>query len=150
MNMTAKKSSKKQTTSSTEKRPAKRTKIVSLTQYEAERKAAAQDGHVGAGVETAEKSTGKPKARKERATGERGGTSRGLSGLDAAAQVLAEAGEPLNTKTMVERMLAKGLWKTSGKTPAATIYAAIIRECAVKGDKSRFRKTERGKFELVK
>jgi len=72
------------------------------------------------------------------------------SGLDAAAQVLADAGQPLNTKTMVERMLAKGLWKTNGKTPAATIYAAIIREIAVKGEKSRFRKTERGHFELVK
>ena len=72
------------------------------------------------------------------------------SGLDAAAQVLAEAGEPLNTKTMVERMLAKGLWQTGGKTPAATIYAAILRECATKGDASRFRKVERGKFELAK
>ena len=72
------------------------------------------------------------------------------SGLDAAAQVLAEAGEPLNTKTMVERMLAQGLWKTGGKTPAATIYAAIIREIAAKGGDARFRKTGRGKFELVK
>jgi len=72
------------------------------------------------------------------------------SGLDAAGAVLAEAGEPLNTKTMVERMLAKGLWKTNGKTPAATIYAAIIREIAAKGGKSRFRKVARGRFELVK
>ena len=72
------------------------------------------------------------------------------SGLDAAAQVLAEASEPLNTKVMVERMLAKGLWKTSGRTPASTIYAAMIREIAAKGNASRFRKVERGKFELVK
>jgi len=71
------------------------------------------------------------------------------SGLDAAAQVLAEAGEPLNTKVMVERMLAKGLWHTSGKTPPATIYAAILRECQTKGDEARFRRSaERGKFEL--
>jgi len=83
----------------------------------------------------------KPKAAK---------AERKPSGLDAAAQVLAEAGEPLDTKTMVERMLAKGLWKTDGKTPAATIYAAIIREIAVKGAASRFRKTARGKFELAK
>jgi len=72
------------------------------------------------------------------------------SGLNAAAQVLAEAKQPLNAKEMVERMLAKGLWTTGGKTPAATIYAAIIREIASKGDASRFRKTERGKFELAK
>ena len=72
------------------------------------------------------------------------------SGLDAAAKVLAEAGKPMNTKEMVEQMLAKSLWKTSGKTPAATIYAAIIREIAGKGADSRFRKVERGKFELAK
>jgi hypothetical protein len=28
---------------------------------------------------------------------------------------------PLKTKEVVERMLAKGLWSTGGKTPAATI-----------------------------
>ncbi|MCJ7544775.1 MAG: winged helix-turn-helix domain-containing protein [Phycisphaerae bacterium] len=69
-----------------------------------------------------------------------------MSGLDAAAEVLAEAGEPLSTAETVKRMLEKGLWKTSGKTPAATIYAAIIREIEVKGKDSRFRKVGRGKF----
>lgn len=75
---------------------------------------------------------------------------RGTSGLDAAAKVLADAREPLKTKEMVARMLAKGLWQTKGKTPAATIYAAIIREIATKGSEARFRKVERGKFELAK
>jgi len=93
----------------------------------------------GVTVPTAKKKR-QPKTEKERKP----------SGLDAAAQVLAEAGEPLSTKEMVERMLAKGLWKTSGKTPAATIYAAILRECQKKGSESRFRKVERGKFELAK
>jgi len=72
------------------------------------------------------------------------------SGLDAAAKVLAEAKQPLTAKEMVERMLAKGLWKTSGKTPAATIYAAIIREIAAKGSKARFKKVARGQFEAVR
>ena len=72
------------------------------------------------------------------------------SGLNAAAQVLAEAGEPMGCKDMVERMLAKGLWQTNGKTPSATIYAAIIREIATKGDASRFCKVDRGRFELAK
>ena len=72
------------------------------------------------------------------------------SGLDAAAQVLKEAGEPLDTKTIVERALAKGLWKTTGKTPAATIYSAIIREIAAKGKEARFKKADRGKFQLAK
>jgi hypothetical protein len=70
-------------------------------------------------------------------------------GLDAAVAVLAEAGKPMHTADMVKRMLETGLWKTHGKTPAATIYAAIIREIAVKGDKSRFRKTDRGTFDLT-
>jgi len=83
------------------------------------------------------------KAKRERKDGK-------MSGLDAAAQVLTEAGESLDAKTMVERMLASGLWETKGKTPAATIYAAMIREIAKKGDASRFRKAERGKFTVAK
>ena len=73
----------------------------------------------------------------------------GLSGLDAAAKVLVLAGKPMNTKDMVEKMLADGLWKTGGKTPSATIYAAILREVRAKGKDARFRKTERGKFEAT-
>jgi len=34
-------------------------------------------------------------------------------------------------------------WRTNGKTPAATIYAAIIREIATKGNASRFRNVAR-------
>ncbi len=69
-----------------------------------------------------------------------------MSGLDAAAKVLAEAKEPMNAKAMVETMLASGMWKTGGKTPQATIYAAIIREIAAKKGESRFKKTDRGLF----
>ncbi len=69
-----------------------------------------------------------------------------MSGLDAAAKVLADAKAPMNAQTMVETMLAKGMWKTGGKTPHATIYAAIIREIAAKGTKARFKKTDRGLF----
>jgi len=73
----------------------------------------------------------------------------GLSGLDAAAKVLVLAGKPMNCKDMVARMLADGLWKTGGKTPAATIYAAILREVRAKGKDARFRKTDRGQFEAT-
>src|SRR5688572_6030238 len=45
------------------------------------------------------------------------------SGLNAAAQVLKDAGKPMRCKDMVEKMLSDGLWKTEGKTPAATIYS---------------------------
>ena len=88
--------------------------------------------------------------KKRQAKADKPAKQRKPSGLDAAAQVLAEAGEPMGCKEMVKRMLAKGLWQTGGKTPAATIYAAIIREIATKGDDSRFRKVERGKFALAK
>ncbi len=73
-----------------------------------------------------------------------------MSGLDAAVKVLSEAGEALDCKTIVTRALEKGYWKTGGKTPQATVYAAIIREIAKKGGEARFRKTERGKFALSK
>ena len=81
--------------------------------------------------------------KKERTTAKPGG-------LIAAVRVLQEAGEPLDCKNMVNLMLEKGYWKTDGKTPSATIYSAIIREIKEKGADARFRKTQRGKFELVK
>jgi len=34
----------------------------------------------------------------------------------------------------------------AGKTPAATIYAAMIREITAKGPSSRFQKVSRGRF----
>jgi hypothetical protein len=72
-----------------------------------------------------------------------------LSALDAAAKVLGEAKEPMNTKQMVEQMAAKGYWTSpGGKTPHATLYSAILREIQVKGADSRFKKSERGMFTL--
>ena len=69
------------------------------------------------------------------------------SGLDAAARVLEETGQPMTAKEIVAQAEAKGYWKSpGGKTPHATVYSAIIREIAAKGPQSRFRKTERGKF----
>ncbi len=87
----------------------------------------------------------KPEAAAAPATAKPAGDGR-MSGLDAAAKVLAEAKEPMNAKAIVEAMLAKGLWKTDGKTPAATIYSAMFREIRQKGDAARFKMVERGKF----
>jgi hypothetical protein len=70
-----------------------------------------------------------------------------LSAIDAAAKVLAEAGKPMTTKEMIATMAEKGYWTSpGGKTPAATLYSAILREITVKGAEARFEKTERGKF----
>ena len=162
----------------TPQRPAKRGKIVSLAEYEADvdREQASAERAAGqvrkdiaktvkavrsgdltkgvtvpTGAKKAKKATGKAKAATKRPTGQRDAKgAKRPSGLDAAAQVLAEAGEPMNCKDMVERMLAKGLWQTKGRTPSATIYSAIIREVRDKGAESRFRKVERGKFERAK
>jgi hypothetical protein len=83
----------------------------------------------------------KPKPRKAKAGGEKK-----LSALDAAARVLAEAGQPMSCQEMIDAMAAKGYWSSpGGKTPAATLYSAILRELS-KGAESRFVKTERGKF----
>ena len=68
-----------------------------------------------------------------------------LSGLDLAAKVLVEAKQPLQAKAIAERAIAAG-WKTNGKTPHATLYAAMIREIAKKGKDARFVKTDRGLF----
>ena len=73
-----------------------------------------------------------------------------MSGLDAAARVLAEAGSPMNVKDIVAIALERKWWASDGKTPAATIYAAIIREIAAKGAESRFTKTDRGLFEIAR
>lgn len=73
-----------------------------------------------------------------------------VSALDAAATVLKAKGEAMRANEMIAAMTEQGLWSSpSGKTPQATLYAAIIREIAAKGKDARFRKTERGKFEYA-
>jgi hypothetical protein len=70
-----------------------------------------------------------------------------MSGLDAAAKVLEESGQPMTTKEIIEAVEARGYWKSpGGKTPHATLYSAIIREISLKGKETRFRKVERGRF----
>ena len=83
-----------------------------------------------------------------KAAGEKPKPAGKLTCLDAAAQALQQAGEPLQCKTMVARMAEQGLWTTTAPTPAATLYRAILREITVKGASSRFRKTDRGHFGL--
>ena len=70
-----------------------------------------------------------------------------VSALDAAAQVLAKSEVPMRAKELIAAMEKQGLWSSpGGKTPHATLYAAMIREIAALGDKARFRKHERGVF----
>ena len=73
--------------------------------------------------------------------------ARKMSALDAAAQVLARRDKPMTTGGLIEAMAAQHLWTSpGGKTPAATLNAAMIREITVKGRASRFKKAGRGLF----
>jgi len=70
-----------------------------------------------------------------------------LSAIAAAAKVLAEVGQPMNSKQLIEAMAEKGYWTSpGGKTPEATLYAAIAREIKTKGDAARFTNPDRGLF----
>ena len=70
-----------------------------------------------------------------------------LSALDAAALVLRESGQPMSCPELIAQMAAKGYWTSpQGKTPAATLYAALTREAKRKGVASRFQKTGPGRF----
>jgi hypothetical protein len=72
-----------------------------------------------------------------------------LSALDAAAKVLGETGRPMSCTELIAAMASKGYWSSpQGRTPAGTLYSALLRELKTKGDQARFRKTERGKFAL--
>ena len=92
---------------------------------------------------TEPKTKAEPKAKKEKPAKAEGK----MSALDAAAKVLGEAGEPMTTGAMIDAMATKGYWTSpGGKTPSATLYAAILREINTKGDEARFTKTDRGLF----
>src|SRR5262245_33926252 len=69
------------------------------------------------------------------------GKAKRLSALDAAARVLAEEGRPMSCRELVGAMAAKGYWSSpAGRTPAATLYAALLRELSAKGGHARFKK----------
>jgi len=69
-----------------------------------------------------------------------------MSGLDAAHKVLVEEGKPMNAKDIANLALGRGYWATTGATPHATLYAAMLREVQAKGAKARFVKADRGQF----
>ncbi|HLJ92200.1 MAG TPA: winged helix-turn-helix domain-containing protein [Gemmataceae bacterium] len=72
-----------------------------------------------------------------------------LSALDAAAKVLAETGRAMTCQELIGAMAAKGYWSSpAGKTPAATLYSAMLRETTTKGEQARFVKAARSQFAL--
>jgi len=74
-----------------------------------------------------------------------------VSCLDAAAIVIADSDKPMRANDMIAEIQQRKLWSSpEGKTPEATLYAAVIREIAARGKAARFRKVERGLFEAGK
>jgi hypothetical protein len=95
-------------------------------------------------TKTAKTKAGKPAKATAKADAKK------LSQIEAAIQVLAKAGEPMNCKAMVEVMAKQGLWSSPGcATPDATLYASILREINTKGKHARFKKVSRGQFALA-
>ncbi|MDD3632353.1 MAG: winged helix-turn-helix domain-containing protein [Candidatus Syntrophosphaera sp.] len=68
--------------------------------------------------------------------------------IEAAYQVLKEKGEPLSAEEITKIALDKGLMKTTGKTPVATMGARIYMDMKTKGNNSLFTKVKRGEFGL--
>jgi len=77
------------------------------------------------------------------------------SALDAAAEVLSgltgdEAKRGVTALDLIERMAKQKLWTSpGGKTPQATLYAAMTREIAAKAAAARFRKVSKGRFTMA-
>ena len=116
---------------------------VAAWRKEVAEKAAQPDPGLDAAINDATQGRQEKKAKAAKSKGPR---KPGI--LTLAADVLKDAKAPMDCKAIVEKVLAKGLWQTKGKTPAGTLYAAIIREIAAKGKEARFHKTDRGMFEL--
>lgn len=57
---------------------------------------------------------------------------------EAAILVLEESDTSLHVNELTKRILSKKLWKTSGKTPAATVGATIYSDIKKNGDASPF------------
>ena len=66
--------------------------------------------------------------------------------LDGAATILSNASTPMSCGEMIDAILKRKLWTTQGKTPAATLSSAILRDIKKNGKQSRFAKAERGRF----
>jgi len=113
--------------------------------------AAAEAGGDPATAETTARPKGRGKNRAPKARPAVAAAASGkLSALDAAARVLAEEGCAMGCQEMILVMAAKGYWTSpGGKTPAATLYSALLKETQTKGTQSRFTKTERGKFGMA-
>ena len=71
-----------------------------------------------------------------------------MSVLAAVERILREAGGALHYREITRLVLERGLWKTQGKTPEATVNARLATDIKRKGDGSAFVRTGPGLFDL--
>jgi restriction system protein len=69
--------------------------------------------------------------------------------LDAVAVVLHEANEPLHFKEIAQRIIEKKLWEKKGKTPEASVNAALSVDIADFKDTTRFQRIKPGIYALL-
>jgi hypothetical protein len=75
-----------------------------------------------------------------------------MSFLDAAYEILKEAGEPLHYREIARRALERGLIRTKGRTPEATLRTQLgtsIKRGLEGSSPSPFYRVGRGVFGLV-
>ena len=68
--------------------------------------------------------------------------------LKAIEDVLKSAHQPLHVGVITEKVISGGLWKSSGKTPEATISARLYSDIKKKGEASPFVKVSPQTFAL--
>jgi len=71
-----------------------------------------------------------------------------MNAIEAAIEVLRKVGTPLRFEELTKRMISSGLWSTKGKTPAATVNAAITVNIKKKGEASPFVRVTAGTYGL--
>jgi outer membrane biosynthesis protein TonB len=122
-----------------EKAPAKKTTPKKAAKAPAKKKAAARKATPTkkAPAKVAKSTVAKPKASSSKTE------SSVPSMLDAAFEVLEDAGQPLHYKDITKAALAKDLIKTEGATPEQSMRSAISREISSKGARARFRRNDK-------
>ena len=71
-----------------------------------------------------------------------------MNAIDAAHEILRDAGTPLHYREIAKRMLAQKLWNTTGQTPWETVNARLSGDIKARGLASRFTRESPGVYAL--
>ena len=71
-----------------------------------------------------------------------------MNAIDAAYEILRDAGKPLHYSEITKRMLAQKLWNTTGQTPWESVNARLSTDIKDRGLDSRFTRESPGVYTL--